>query len=100
VEISKAFGDLDGFKHKFSDAALGQFGSGWAWLVENAGKLEILKTSNAENPLPLGKRPLLVCDVWEHAYYVDYQNRRADYVKSFLDHLVDWEAVSQRLLAR
>jgi len=90
--INAAFGDLAGFKAKFKDAGLTQFGSGWAWLVVNKdGKLEIIKTANAVCPLALGVKPVLTCDVWEHAYYIDYQNRRGDMVQAFLDHLVNWD---------
>lgn len=95
--LSHSFGDPDNFKRKFVNEGLAQFGSGWVWLVEGRNGLEILKTSNADNPLVLDKQPLLVCDVWEHAYYVDYQNRRADYLKYFVDRLVDWESVAKRL---
>lgn len=97
--LSASFGDFDSFKRKFIDEGLAQFGSGWVWLVDNNGKLEIVKTSNAETPLVHGKRPLLVCDVWEHAYYVDYQNRRGDFLTAFVEHLADWAAVEQRLSA-
>lgn len=97
--LTRSFGGLEGFKQSFLDEGLAQFGSGWVWLVDaGQDRLEIVKTSNADNPMVLGKRPLLVCDVWEHAYYVDYQNRRAEYLKYFLDRLVDWEAVAERLL--
>lgn len=98
--LAKAFGSFDEFKQKFIDAGLGQFGSGWVWLVENDGKLEIVKTGNAETPVSEGLKPLIVCDVWEHAYYVDYQNRRADYLKVFVDELADWEAVATRLATK
>ena len=94
--IDDDFGSFDGFKDEFSKAALAVFGSGWAWLVKNAeGKLEVLKESNAGNPLTSGKTPLLTFDVWEHAYYIDYQNRRADYIASIWE-LVDWNVVSSR----
>src|SRR6185436_12167115 len=85
------FGGLDGFKKEFGDAANGQFGSGWAWLIVEGGKLKVVKTGNADTPIARGAKPLLTCDVWEHAYYLDYQNKRADYVTAFLDHLVNWE---------
>ena len=93
------FGSVDKFKEAFHQAGLTQFGSGWAWLVVDGGKLAITKTGNADTPLAHGKTPLLVADVWEHAYYVDYQNRRADYLKAFLESLVDWEAAAARLQA-
>ncbi|MER2519454.1 MAG: superoxide dismutase [Bdellovibrionales bacterium] len=96
-KIDEAFGSLDGFKAKFKEAALGQFGSGWVWLVLNGGKLEIVKTPNAMTPLASGGKALLTCDVWEHAYYLDYQNRRADMVQAFLDYLVNWEFAAQNL---
>ena len=97
-KINDAFGDLAGFKAKFKDAALTQFGSGWAWLVLNKdGKLEVIKTANAVCPLAMGHKPILTCDVWEHAYYIDYQNRRADMVQTFLDHLVNWDFAAKNL---
>ena len=94
--INRDFGSFAVFKEKFSNAAATLFGSGWAWLVENeSGKLEIIQESNAGNPLRNGYKPLLTCDVWEHAYYLDKQNRRPDYVKDWWK-LVDWEKVSER----
>lgn len=94
--IEKEFGSLDEFKEKFTNAAVTLFGSGWAWLVKNKeGKLEIVQTSNAENPIRQDKTPLLVCDVWEHAYYIDKQNRRPAYLESFWN-LVDWKKVEER----
>jgi Fe-Mn family superoxide dismutase len=96
-QISKTFGDIENFKGKFKEAATTQFGSGWAWLVLDNGKLDIVKTGNAVNPLIAGQRALLTCDVWEHAYYLDYQNRRADMVTAFLDHLVNWDFAAQNL---
>jgi Fe-Mn family superoxide dismutase len=95
--IDQAFGNFENFKTKFKEAATGQFGSGWAWLILKDGKPDILKTSNAANPLALGHKALLACDVWEHAYYLDYQNRRADMVTAFLDHLVNWDFVAANL---
>jgi Fe-Mn family superoxide dismutase len=87
-----AFVDSEGFKKAFREAALGQFGSGWAWLVNNGGKLSCVKTANADSPLWTGAgTPILVLDVWEHAYYLDYQNKRVDYVNAFLDHLANWD---------
>ncbi|MBL6962936.1 MAG: superoxide dismutase [Bacteroidetes bacterium] len=95
--IDDSFGSFDLFKEKFSNAAATQFASGWAWLVLNKeGKLEIVKTANAANPLTDGLKPLLTCDVWEHAYYLDYQNRRPDYISAFWK-LVNWEMVNSRL---
>ena len=96
--IDRDFGGLDDFKKQFKDAAVGRFGSGWAWLVIAPDvKLKVVSTSNAETPITGDLWPLLACDVWEHAYYIDYQNRRADFVQAFLDHLVNWEFVSARL---
>ncbi|HEU0118838.1 MAG TPA: superoxide dismutase [Alphaproteobacteria bacterium] len=96
-QIEKAFGNLDDFKSQFKEAAVSQFGSGWAWLVMDQGKLKITKTSNAVNPLTAAQKPILTCDVWEHAYYLDYQNRRPDMVDAFLNHLVNWDFVAQNL---
>lgn len=95
--INSAFGDFDTFKEKFTAAATGQFGSGWAWLVKGAdGKLEITSTSDAENPMTEGKTPILTCDVWEHAYYIDRRNDRAAYVDAFWN-LVNWEFAAKNL---
>ena len=96
--IVDSFGSVDKFKEEFQTQGLGQFGSGWVWLETSGGKLSVRKTGNAENPLVFGATPLLVADVWEHSYYIDYRNRRADYLKAFLDHLVNWENV-EKLLA-
>lgn len=98
IKIEAAFGDIDAFRARFVDAGMSQFGSGWVWLVDSHEGFKIVTTSNAETPLVTGEKPLLVCDVWEHAYYVDYQNRRADYLKTFVDRLIDWENVSKRLI--
>src|SRR5579863_2305031 len=98
--ISRDFGGLDKFKEQFKAAAVGQFGSGWAWLVAEAGKLKIVKTANAHTPLTSGEKALLTCDVWEHAYYLDYQNRRPDFVQTFLDHLANWDEASKRLAGK
>jgi Fe-Mn family superoxide dismutase len=94
--INAEFGSFETFKEKFSTAAATLFGAGWAWLVKNAdGKLEIIQEGNAGCPLRNGKTPLLTCDVWEHAYYLDKQNRRPDYIADFWK-LVDWDAVASR----
>jgi Fe-Mn family superoxide dismutase len=94
--IKQSFGSFAEMREQFSKAAATLFGSGWAWLVrKNNGALEILQTSNADNPLRQGLIPILTCDVWEHAYYIDYQNRRPDYVKAFWD-ILDWETIGKR----
>ena len=95
--IDRDCGGLDKFKEQFKAAAVGQFGSGWAWLVFDAGKLKVIKTPNAIDPVAGRQAALLTCDVWEHAYYLDYQNRRPDFVQTFLDHLVNWDFVAQNL---
>ena len=97
--LKRDFGSLDGFKQAFTEKGTGQFGSGWAWLVVDGDRLAVTSTANAVNPLVEGGVPLVTCDVWEHAYYLDYQNRREAFVQSFLDHLVDWGAAEQRLAA-
>jgi Fe-Mn family superoxide dismutase len=95
--INQAFGSFAEFKEKFSSAAAGNFGSGWTWLVRNSdGSLEIVNTGNAGTPLTDGKKPLLTCDVWEHAYYIDYRNARPKYVEAFWN-LVNWDFVAQNL---
>lgn len=95
-KINADFGSFDAFKEQFIAAGVGQFGSGWAWLVLNGGKLEIVKTANAETPLTDGKPIVLVCDVWEHAYYLDYQNRRPDFLKVFIEKLVNWQGAAEK----
>jgi Fe-Mn family superoxide dismutase len=97
AKIDQAFGGLDKFKEQFKTAAVGQFGSGWAWLVSDGGQLKITKTPNAVNPMSQGQTALLTCDVWEHAYYLDYQNRRPDFVQAFLDNLVNWDFATKNL---
>jgi Fe-Mn family superoxide dismutase len=89
--ISRDFGSYADFRAKFHAAALAQFGSGWAWLVQNSGRLEITTTGNAETPLTKGMTCLLTADVWEHAYYIDYRNLRAKYMDTFLDRLINWD---------
>jgi Fe-Mn family superoxide dismutase len=94
--ITKTFGSFDSFKEQFTKAAVTLFGSGWAWLIKNEdGNLQIIQESNAGNPMRKGLKPLLTCDVWEHAYYIDYRNRRPDYLKSFWE-IIDWDIVSKR----
>jgi superoxide dismutase, Fe-Mn family len=96
--IGKSFGDYEKFKAALAAAAMGQFGSGWAWLCQEGDKLTIRRTPNAETPLTVaGVRPLLTIDVWEHAYYLDYQNRRADYVDAVIDKLLNWEFAEKNL---
>jgi len=97
--IEASFGGLDKFKEAFKNAAVTQFGSGWAWLVLEDGKLAVTKTANADTPAARGGKALLTCDVWEHAYYLDYQNRRPDFVQTFLDALVNWDFVAANLKA-
>ncbi|MCU1357956.1 MAG: sodB [Acidimicrobiales bacterium] len=95
-QINSAFGSYDAFAEEFSTAAKTQFGSGWAWLVDDGG-LKIQKTANADLPLKHGVKALLTLDVWEHAYYIDYRNARPDHIKNFLDNLVNWDFVSKNL---
>lgn len=97
--INAAFGSFDAFKTEFSQAAVTQFGSGWAWLVLDAGALKVVKTGNADLPLKHGQTALLTVDVWEHAYYIDYRNLRAKYVETFLENLVDWGFVAANYAA-
>lgn len=96
--IDAAFGSLSAFQREFHQAAMDEFGSGWAWLCHDptTNGLAITSTTDAQNPLTVGVTPLLTCDVWEHAYYIDYRNERAAYVAAFLEHLVDWDAVARR----
>ena len=93
--ISADIGSFDEFRGKFIEAGTTQFGSGWCWLAVKSGKLEIMKTPNGENPLVHGATPILGCDVWEHSYYIDYRNRRPDYLAAFVDHLINWEYVEE-----
>ena len=95
--IDASFGDVDACKKELATAATTQFGSGWAWLVLDAGKLKVVKTGNAETPLTKGVKPLLTIDVWEHAYYLDYQNRRPDYANAVLDKLINWGFAADNL---
>jgi Fe-Mn family superoxide dismutase len=95
--LKNTFGDLDTFKEKFSNMGLGQFGSGWGWLVINSGKLEILSTSNQNSPISENKIPILGIDVWEHAYYLKYQNRRSDYIQAWWK-VVNWNQTASLFL--
>jgi Fe-Mn family superoxide dismutase len=95
--VESTFGSYDGFRKAFAKAAQSQFGSGWVWLVEDSGALTVVKTGNAELPRARGQRPLATVDVWEHAYYLDYYNRRVDYVDSVLEKLLDWTFVLENL---
>ena len=98
ARIDKDFGGIDDFRAKFKEAAVGQFGSGWAWLIDEKGKLAIVTTANAETPIAeTGRTPLLTCDVWEHAYYLDYQNERPKFVETFLSHLAHWHLAARVL---
>jgi superoxide dismutase, Fe-Mn family len=99
-KINADFGSLDKFKDEFKNAGATQFGSGWAWLVLENGSLKVTKTANAENPLiHAGQVPLLTMDVWEHAYYLDFQNSRPNFMQNFVDHLINWEMVAQNFAA-
>ena len=95
--ITSDLGGIDQFKEAFIQAGTTQFGSGWAWLAIDNGKLVVTKSPNASNPLVDGMKPILGCDVWEHSYYIDYRNKRPDYIKAFLDSLVNWEFVASQL---
>ncbi len=96
-KIEASFGKLDACKKELAAAATTQFGSGWAWLVLAGDKLKVVKTGNADVPLTTGMKPLLTIDVWEHAYYLDYQNRRADYIEAVLDKLINWGFAAENL---
>ena len=97
-KINNDLGGYDKFVEALQTAGVGQFGSGWAWLVVNKdGKLEVTKTANADTPLAHGLKPVLTVDVWEHAYYLDYQNRRPDYVKSFIENLINWDFANSNI---
>jgi len=96
-KIDSSFGSVDACKQEFAAAATTQFGSGWAWLVLEGDKLKAIKTGNADSPLTKGMKPLLTIDVWEHAYYLDYQNRRADYINAVLDKLINWSFAADNL---
>ena len=97
-KIDTDFGNYDAFKEELANAAATQFGSGWAWLVLDKGQLKVVKTANAQTPLTSGMIPILTIDVWEHAYYLDFQNRRPDYVAAVIDDLLNWDFASQNFL--
>ncbi len=99
ARIEKDFGSFDKFKEEFTAAATTQFGSGWAWLVDDNGTLKVTKTPNAVNPIAEGQKPLLTLDVWEHAYYIDFRNARPAFIANFLDKLVNWDFVAANLAA-
>lgn len=99
VAIDESFGSFENFKKAFTDAALNRFGSGWAWLVLNNGKLEVMSTANQDCPISEGKIPILGIDVWEHAYYLKYQNRRAEYVENFFK-IINWDQVEENMTKR
>ena len=102
-ELEKAiidgFGSVEKMKEDFIQAGVTQFGSGWSWLAVKDGKVIATKTANGESPLVHGATPILGCDVWEHSYYIDYRNRRPDYLKAFIDHMVNWEYVAEQFAA-
>lgn len=96
-KINGDFGSFDKFVEEFKTAAATQFGSGWAWLVSDGGKLKVTKTANADTPIAHGLKPLLTIDVWEHAYYLDFQNKRPDYISTFCEKLINWDFVASNL---
>ena len=96
-KMEAAFGSVDACKKELANSAVQQFGSGWAWLVLEGDKLKVVKTANAETPITQGLKPLLTVDVWEHAYYLDYQNKRVDYVNALIDKLANWEFAAKNL---
>ena len=98
LEIIEDFESVEKFKDQFKQAGITQFGSGWCWLSLNNDKLVVTKTANAANPLIENMKPLLGCDVWEHSYYIDYRNRRPEYLDKFVDNLIDWEFVESLLI--
>jgi len=95
--ITSTFGDFEKFKEEFGNAAATRFGSGWAWLVSSGGKLEVMSTANQDSPLTEGKTPILGLDVWEHAYYLNYQNKRPDYIAAFFN-VINWKEVERRFV--
>ena len=96
-KINETWGSFDKFAEELKNAGVTQFGSGWAWLVVDGGKLKVIKTANADTPIAHGIKPLLTVDVWEHAYYLDYQNRRPDYLATFIEKLINWDFVKANL---
>jgi len=96
-KIDDAFGDFESFKTAFKNEAVAHFGSGWAWLVQDGGTLKVVSTHDADNPLPQNMTPVITCDVWEHAYYIDYRNDRPGFVDAFLDNLVNWRFAAQQI---
>jgi superoxide dismutase, Fe-Mn family len=94
--LTESFGSVAKAKEALVQAGMGQFGSGWAWLALKDGKIDVMATGNAENPLIQGATPILTVDLWEHTYYIDYRNRRKDYLEAFLDHMVNWEYAEER----
>jgi Fe-Mn family superoxide dismutase len=96
-KMESAFGSVDACKKELADGAVAQFGSGWAWLALDCGKLKVVKTANADTPIAHGLKPLLAIDVWEHAYYLDYQNKRADHVDAVIEKLTNWEFAAENL---
>jgi superoxide dismutase, Fe-Mn family len=95
--LNKSFGNYKAFREAFIDAARNRFASGWTWLVPHDGKIDVISTANAETPVVHGIQPLLVLDVWEHAYYLDYKNQREKYIEAFLDHLINWDFAASNL---
>jgi Fe-Mn family superoxide dismutase len=99
TQICQDFGSFETFSTEFKQHGAGQFGSGWVWLVSENDKLKIVKTANAENPITKNQFPILTCDVWEHAYYIDYRNKRADYLNIFMESLVNWDFANQNFMS-
>lgn len=97
-KIIDTFGTYDNFVREFTDSAMSVFGSGWTWLVEDKGVLKIMNTANADTPIAHGMKPLLTLDIWEHAYYLDHQNRRANFVDTYMKHLIDWDVVNKLII--
>lgn len=96
-KLNTSFGSMDRFKEIFIEKSTTLFGSGWVWLIEENNTFEVIQTNNAENPLCYSQKPLMTCDVWEHAYYLDYQNRRPDYAKYFFEELINWEFIENQI---